>query len=58
MVYAWDEGMTSLRSTRMEKKYRGLRSDIQAAGFSDPMPPERPTAIGRSELLDKPKRQT
>jgi serine/threonine-protein kinase HipA len=55
MLYAWDEGMTSLRSVRMEKKHRGLSADIKAAGFSDPAPPERPNAIGRSELLGKPR---
>lgn len=54
MLYAWDEGMTSLRSVRMEKRYRGLSADIKAAGFSGPAPPERPRAIGRSELLGKP----
>jgi serine/threonine-protein kinase HipA len=57
MLHAWNEGMTSLRSVRMEKKYRGLSEVIQAAGFSDPTPPERPKAIGRSERLGKPKSQ-
>ncbi len=55
MVYAWDEGMTSLRSVRMEKKYRGLSADIHAAGFSDPIPAQRPKVTGRSELLGKPR---
>ncbi len=56
MVHAWDEGMASLRSTRMEKKYRGLSPHIEAAGIPDPVPPERAEPIGRSELLRKPKR--
>lgn len=43
MLHAWNEGMTSLRSVR------------KAAGFSDPMPPAPPKAIGRSELLAKPR---
>lgn len=54
MLHAWNEGMASLRSTRREAKYRGLSDAIQAAGFSDPTPPERPQEIGRSELLGKP----
>src|SRR5512138_1522293 len=56
MLHAWNEGMASLRSTRRETKYRGLSEAIRAAGFSDPTPPERPKAIGRSELLRKPNR--
>ena len=54
MLHAWNDGMASLRSTRLETKYRGLSEAIQAAGFSDPTPPERAQAIGRSELLRKP----
>ena len=57
MLHAWNEGMSSLRSTRGEAKYRGLGDAIHAAGFSDPTPPERPQAIGRSELLRKPNRR-
>jgi serine/threonine-protein kinase HipA len=54
MLNAWNDGMTSLQSARMEKKYAGLSQDIQAAGFSDPAPPLRPRAAGRSPLLRKP----
>lgn len=55
MLYAWDEGMTSLRSARMDPKYHGLRADIKAAGFSDPAAPEKPPVIGRSPLMGKSK---
>jgi len=57
MVDAWDDGMTALRSARGDKKYRGLRSHIEAAKFSDPEPPERRESLGRSELLAKPKKR-
>lgn len=57
MVYAWDDGMASLRSVRGDSKHRGLRADIDAAGFSDPQPPARAKSIGRSELLAKPKKR-
>lgn len=57
MLHAWNEAMASLRNTRRETKYRGLSEAIRAAGFSDPTPPERPKAIGRSELLRKPNRR-
>ena len=55
MLHAWNDGMASLRSIKMADKYKGLSADIEAAGFSDPAPPERPRAIGRSELLARRK---
>lgn len=57
MVHAWDDGMTSLRSARGDRKYRGLWTLIEAAKFSEPDPPERPASVGRSELLAKPKKK-
>jgi len=42
MLYAWNEGMASLRSVRSERKYKPLSADIQAAGFSDPEPRSGP----------------
>jgi serine/threonine-protein kinase HipA len=57
MLHAWNEGIASLRSSRRETKYRGISEAIHAAGFSDPTPPARPQAIGRSELLRKPNRK-
>jgi serine/threonine-protein kinase HipA len=51
MLHAWNDGMASLRSIEMEDKYKGLSADIEAARLSDPAPPERRKAIGRSELL-------
>jgi len=51
MVYAWNEGMASVRSARREKHLKGLTTHIEAAGFSDPPRPERPRTTGHSELL-------
>jgi serine/threonine-protein kinase HipA len=51
MLHAWNAGMASVRSIKMEDTYKGLSADIEAAGLSDATPPERPKAIGRSELL-------
>jgi serine/threonine-protein kinase HipA len=54
MLHAWNEGMASVRSARKDNKLKGLTNYIEAAGFSDPTPPERQSVIGRSELLRKP----
>jgi len=35
--------MATLRSINGEDKFKGLSKDIEAAGFSDPQPPEGPT---------------
>ncbi len=51
MVHAWNEGMASLRSVRRESMPKGLTPHIEAAGFSEPSPPEPPTRTGHSELL-------
>ena len=51
MLHAWNNGMASVRSIKMEGRYKGLSADIEAAGFSDPMTPARRQMIGRSELL-------
>jgi serine/threonine-protein kinase HipA len=51
MLHAWNEGMASVRSGRKDAKLKGLTQYIEAAGFSDPTPPERPRVIGGSELL-------
>jgi serine/threonine-protein kinase HipA len=56
MLNAWNEGMASVRSARKDNKLKGLTGYIKAAGFSDPAPPERPSVIGRSELLGKKSR--
>ncbi len=55
MLHAWNEGMASVRSARKDTKLKGLTEYIEAAGFSDPTPPERPRVIGRSELLATPR---
>jgi hypothetical protein len=44
-----------VRGARKDNKLKGLTNYIQAAGFSDPTPPERQSVIGRSELLRKPR---
>jgi serine/threonine-protein kinase HipA len=56
MVQAWNEGMASLRSVKSETQFKGLTTVIAAAGFSDQTPPESPPAVGRSELLARPRK--
>ena len=56
MVQAWNEGMASLRSVKSETRFKGLTTVIAAAGFSDQTPPESPPAVGRSELLARPRK--
>ena len=52
MVYAWNEGMETLRSPKAAPHLRGLDTAIEEAGFSGPRKPERSReVIGRSELL-------
>lgn len=52
MLHAWNEGMNSLQTARRVGNFQGLRAAIDAAGFSDPVPPEpNHVLIGRSELL-------
>ena len=51
MLHRWNEGMASLRDTRSSVVFKGLRDQIKAAGFSDPIPPEPPQKHGYSELL-------
>jgi serine/threonine-protein kinase HipA len=51
MVHAWNEGTSSLRDMRGAKRLKGLTKQIQAAGFSDPTPPEPRRSSGQSELL-------
>ncbi|MHB1272513.1 MAG: hypothetical protein ACYCZD_07025 [Rhodanobacter sp.] len=52
MVHAWNEGTNALRSPKRDAGYRGLDAAIEAAGFSDPEPPEPSrTSVGQSELL-------
>ena len=52
MVHAWNEGMASVRDPKKSLTLRGLDAAIEAAGFSEPEPPEpHRVTIGRSELL-------
>ena len=54
MVYAWNQGMETLRSPKAAPHFRGLDPAIADAGFSAPHQPERSREpIGRSELLAK-----
>jgi serine/threonine-protein kinase HipA len=55
MLHVWNEGMASLRSVKSDKRYKALSEDIAAADFSDPAVPEPPQALGRSELLARPR---
>jgi serine/threonine-protein kinase HipA len=56
MLHAWNDGMASLRSPKRTGLFSGLSSAIQAAGFSEPEPPDTSREeIGRSELLAKPR---
>jgi serine/threonine-protein kinase HipA len=56
MVQVWNEGMASLRSVKSETRFEGLTAAIAATGFSDQTPPESPPAVGRSELLARPRK--
>ena len=52
MVHAWNDGMSSLRSTKQTEQFRGLNMSIADAGFSVPEPPGlSKDRIGESELL-------
>lgn len=51
MVHAWNDGMASLCGAKKSVAFQGLGAAIEAAGFSDASPPEKPATIGRSELL-------
>lgn len=42
MLHAWNEGMAGIRNIKGEEQFKGLSTDIEAAGFSDPTPPQRP----------------
>jgi serine/threonine-protein kinase HipA len=54
MLHAWNDGMKSLRSPTKSVVFDGLTPAIEAAGFSDVEPPERPReVIGHSPLLGK-----
>lgn len=58
MLHAWNDGMETLRAPARSTPTRGLSEAIEAAGFSDPEPPEKDrTLIGRSELLAKPRKK-
>lgn len=54
MLHSWNEGMATLRDIKQAMVFQGLAPVIEAAGFSDPEPPESSrTVIGRSGLLAK-----
>lgn len=59
MVYAWNEGMNSLRDPKTPVALSSLDAAITAAGFSDPEPVEQTrVTIGRSELLAAPQKKS
>lgn len=55
MLHAWNEGINSLRDPHGEAARVTLTEDINAAGFSEPLPPEAAPVTGRSELLARPR---
>lgn len=58
MLHAWNDGMESLRSPKRTAPLRKLSAAIEAAGFSEPEPPENDrVSIGRSELLARPRKK-
>lgn len=58
MLHAWNDGMESLRSPKKAAPLRKLSAAIEAAGFSDPEPPQSDRiSIGRSELLARPRKK-
>lgn len=54
MLHVWNDGMTSLCFVKGRPSRVTLTEDIDAAGLSDPLPPETTPAIGHSELLARP----
>ena len=58
MLHAWNDGMKGLCSSKKSVLQRSLSEAIEAAGFSDPEPPEKDKIlIGRSELLAQPRKK-
>jgi serine/threonine-protein kinase HipA len=57
MLYAWNEGMTSVRGAGKTYALKGLSEHLKAAGFSDRTLPEPPEKLGQSELLPQRKRR-
>ncbi|ADP20138.1 MULTISPECIES: type II toxin-antitoxin system HipA family toxin [Achromobacter] len=58
MVHSWNDGMCSLRSARLDKRYRGLDAAIAEAGIAAADSQQAaPMAIGRSELIAAPTRK-
>jgi serine/threonine-protein kinase HipA len=55
MLRVWNDGITSLRHVKGETSRITLTEDINAAGFSDPLPPESAPVTGHSELLARPR---
>ncbi len=54
MVYAWNEGMGSLRVAKGSVAFKGLDEAMERAGFSEPEKAESGReVIGRSELLGR-----
>jgi len=59
MLHAWNEGMASIRSSKQAAQFKSLSVVIEAAGFSEPEPPESSRiVVGRSELLAKPRKRS
>ena len=55
MLHVWNEGMTSLRYVKGNPSRVTQTEDINAAGFSDPLPPESAPVTGHSQLLAPPR---
>ncbi len=55
MLHVWNDGMTSLRYVKGEPSRVTLTENINAAGFSDQLPPESAPVTGHSELLARPR---
>lgn len=52
MVHAWNDGMCSLRSSKLDARYRGLSAAIAEAGYEAADAPAKSlSVIGRSELI-------
>jgi len=59
MLHAWHEGMTSIRSSTRVIQFQSLGPIIEAAGFSNPEPPELARKVlGRSEMLAEPRKRS
>jgi len=50
-LHAWNQGMPSLRDPRTPKRFMGLTTGIERAGFRDAAEPAKPARLDEPALL-------